>query len=331
MVPFSFAKEGELEGLMKELEHLPRQMSHGIIESTEYPKSRTEGFLPFIKANLSSIHEKDFRKLWNLSQPLVVTSCLDNFKISWTPEYFIDNYGKEQCFLVDCDTEQYVKSTVGKFFEEFSMSDAKRPLKLKVCSPWSLLTQDWPPADDFAEKFPSLFNDFENALPFPRYTRRKGFMNLAARFPEDLVVPDLGPKMYIAHASEDGLNGKGTTRLHLDITDAVSFVVKFLTKVNIMTFAAPSERATARGGAAVWDIFPTHATDILRAYLKEVASSSVDDPVLRQTFFISTPQLAELQEKYSITPWRIYQNPGDAVFIPAGCAHQVSIRKKSLT
>jgi len=135
MVPFSFAKEGELEGLMKDLEHLPRQMSQGIIESTEYPKSRTEGFLPFIKAKLSSIHEKDFRKLWNLSQPLVVTSCLDNFEISWTPEYFIDNYGKEQCFLVDCDTEQYVKSTVGKFFEEFSMSDAKRPLKLKVCSP----------------------------------------------------------------------------------------------------------------------------------------------------------------------------------------------------
>jgi len=69
--------------------------------------------------------------------------------------------------------------------------------------------------------FPGLFEDFERALPFPRYTQRKGFMNLATRFPRDLVTPDLGPKMYIAHASDDGLNGQGTTRLHLDITDAV--------------------------------------------------------------------------------------------------------------
>jgi [histone H3]-dimethyl-L-lysine9 demethylase len=46
-------------------------------------------------------------------------------------------------------------------------------------------------------------------------------MNLAARFPEDLVTPDLGPKMYNAYASDDGLDGKGTTKLHLDITDAV--------------------------------------------------------------------------------------------------------------
>lgn len=91
-----------------------------------------------------------------------------------------------------------------------------------------------------------------------------------------------------------------------------------------MTFAAPNEIASGRGGAAVWDIFPVEATDILRSYLRETVSYPVDDPVLRQTFYISTPQLAELKEKYYIAPWRIYQNPGDAVFIPAGCAHQVS-------
>ena len=49
-------------------------------------------------------------------------------------------------------------------------------------------------------------------------------MNLASRFPQDLVAPDLGPKMYNAYASSDGNNGQGTTRLHLDMTDAVSFI-----------------------------------------------------------------------------------------------------------
>jgi lysine-specific demethylase 3 len=46
-------------------------------------------------------------------------------------------------------------------------------------------------------------------------------MNLASRFPNDLVAPDLGPKMYNAHASDDTEGGEGTTKLHLDITDAV--------------------------------------------------------------------------------------------------------------
>jgi len=91
-----------------------------------------------------------------------------------------------------------------------------------------------------------------------------------------------------------------------------------------MTYAAPSEMAQSRGGAAVWDIFPANATDTLRSYLGESVSYPVDDPVLRQQFYISRPQLDELREKHNIKPWRIHQNPGDAVFIPAGCAHQVS-------
>ena len=91
-----------------------------------------------------------------------------------------------------------------------------------------------------------------------------------------------------------------------------------------MTYAAESEAAKERGGAAVWDIFPVEATEAIRSYLRNSVSEYIDDPVLRQTFYISTPQLEELQSLYNIKPWRIYQNPGDAVFIPAGCAHQVS-------
>jgi len=90
-----------------------------------------------------------------------------------------------------------------------------------------------------------------------------------------------------------------------------------------MTYASPSELSLSRGGAAVWDIFPAEATDILRRFLRETVDPDVDDPVMRQAFYISTPQLERLRDEYHVTPWRIYQNPGDAVFIPAGCAHQV--------
>ena len=90
-----------------------------------------------------------------------------------------------------------------------------------------------------------------------------------------------------------------------------------------MTFASPNEISTARGGAAVWDIFPADATDTIRQFLRELTNYGIDDPVLRQTFYISTPKLKKLREQYNVIPWRIYQNPGDAIFIPAGCAHQV--------
>lgn len=99
-----------------------------------------------------------------------------------------------------------------------------------------------------------------------------------------------------------------------------------------MTFAAPNETTSTRGGAAVWDIFPADATDILRTFLRS-SKPTIDDPVMRQTFYITTPQLSQLRDEYNIVPWRIYQNPGDAVFIPAGCAHQVPLtpRKHMLT
>jgi len=90
-----------------------------------------------------------------------------------------------------------------------------------------------------------------------------------------------------------------------------------------MTYATPNEASASRGGAAVWDIFPVTATNHLRTFLKRASYYDIDDPVMRQQFYISTPQLAQLREEHHITPWRIYQNPGDAVFIPAGCAHQV--------
>ena len=85
-----------------------------------------------------------------------------------------------------------------------------------------------------------------------------------------------------------------------------------------MTFATSCEGR----GAAVWDVFPADATDMLRVFLRE--SVDVDDPVMRQTCYISTSQLRKLREEHNIISYRIYQNPGEAVFIPAGCAHQVT-------
>ena len=224
MVPFTFFEEGGLERLLADVNSFV-QTEHGKVEDQgrKFAMANSEGFLSFVKHSVQDVMEEDFKELWGLGHPLVLTDSLERFKVSWTPDHFIEKYRAVKCGLVNCQTDKTIQSTVGKFFEEFLSPDSKRPLKLKVStSPSAYSCQDWPPADDFAEIFPDLFVDFETALPFPRYTRRKGFMNVAARFPEDLVTPDLGPKMYNAYASDDGIRGQGTTKLHLDITDAVT-------------------------------------------------------------------------------------------------------------
>lgn len=198
------------------------------------------------------------------------------------------------------------------------------------------ISKDWPPHSDFKTEFPKLFEDFERALPFPEYTTRDAPLNLASRFPPDWIRPDLGPKMYNAYPSPDFLPSegsdpnpvRGTTNIHFDMTDAV----------NIMAHATggPSEQTTreqlAKHGypecGAIWDIFPPSSSDSIRRYLKR-GNPTVDDPINRPLFYLDENDLAELgkPENGGVQSYRIYQNPGDAVFIPAGCAHQVRNRR----
>jgi lysine-specific demethylase 3 len=78
--------------------------------------------------------------------------------------------------------------------------------------------------EDFAEMLPSRFSDLMRVLPLAEYTHRTGRLNLASRLPECFVRPDLGPKMYNAYGSAL-YPTKGTTNLHLDISDAVNVMV----------------------------------------------------------------------------------------------------------
>src|SRR5215471_15649293 len=48
------------------------------------------------------------------------------------------------------------------------------------------------------------------------------------------------------------------------------------------------------------------------------------DPIHSQSIYLTPRMLDTLATKYAIHPFTILQHPGEAVFIPAGCAHQVS-------
>ncbi|KAG8836209.1 hypothetical protein FRC17_008945 [Serendipita sp. 399] len=264
------------------------------------------GSLDYRTFQHSELTEDTFQELWKDGQTMVVTGLLEKMSIQWTPEYFIQNFGSQACWITDCDTEKLEASKVDQFFSQFGHYEERKGKILKL--------KDWPPSADFKWTFPALFDDFQNAVPAPNYTRRDGFYNISSHLPVKVVAPDMGPKMYNAFASRE--DGYGSTRLHMDMADAV----------NIMLYAAPPPDQQV--GVAVWDIYPSKYSSDIRTFLKEefpVETSPVFyiDPIHSQHFYLTPALRKKLFEKYGVKSWRIWQKPGDAVFIPAGCAHQV--------
>ncbi|OMO60073.1 Transcription factor, K-box [Corchorus capsularis] len=86
-------------------------------------------------------------------------------------------------------------------------------------------------------------------------------------------------------------------------------------------------------GGAVWDIFRRQDVPKLQEYLKKhfrefryvhcCPVSQVVHPIHDQSFFLTMEHKAKLKKEYGIEPWTFVQKLGEAVFIPAGCPHQV--------
>ncbi|KAJ6567358.1 Clavaminate synthase-like protein [Mycena vulgaris] len=264
--------------------------------STEIPAHEIRQFRE------SDLTEEIFRPLWAQGDPLLVTDVAHKFQIDWSPEYFIKKYGAQSCLIIECQTDESKRITVAEFFTNFGQYDGR-----DQC--WKL--KDWPPSNDFESEFPELYDDFSRAVPIPSYVRRDGALNIASHFPFNTVGPDLGPKMYNANANREAFGTKGSTRLHMDMADAL----------NIMTYAAPDPDGKA--GCAAWDLFRAQDSENLRRFMRAKFTTVGPDPIHSQQVYLDDDSRRELWEQYGVKSYRVYQKAGEAVFIPAGCAHQV--------
>uniref|UniRef100_A0A165XV95 JmjC domain-containing protein n=1 Tax=Daucus carota subsp. sativus TaxID=79200 RepID=A0A165XV95_DAUCS len=68
------------------------------------------------------------------------------------------------------------------------------------------------------------------------------------------------------------------------------------------------------------------STDITNVRMKRNAAINrtlVIHPIHDQTFYLTMEHKRRLKQEYDVEPWTFVQKQGDAVFIPAGCPHQV--------
>lgn len=263
----------------------------------------------------------------------------------WTPESFARDFGDEKNDLINCITGNIVPNQpMRKFWEGFD--HCLKRLKDEKGNPMLLKLKDWPPGEDFAEMLPTRFNDLMKALPMAEYTHRTGKLNLAGRLPDCFVRPDLGPKMYNAYGS--ALHpSKGTTNLHLDISDAVNVMVyvgipkdgdsdehiKEAVKAideagcDILTRRRVRDKGELPG--ALWHIYNARDADKIRDLLNKVVVEKGGhlephhDPIHDQSCYLDGPLRERLYKEYGVEGYAIVQCLGDAVFIPAGAPHQV--------
>lgn len=298
---------------------------------------------------LDPIHTGNYRLFqdqWKRGQPVIVsdvTRSLD--KELWHPDSFIRDFGDEKNDLINCMTGNLVPNQpMRKFWEGFEHFSKR--LKDDRGNPMLLKLKDWPPGEDFAELMPTRFTDLMRVLPLSEYTHRSGRLNLASRLPECFVRPDLGPKMYNAYGSAL-YPTKGTTNLHLDISDAVNVMVyvgvpkdgdndehikeafRAIDEAGCDILTRRRVRDKGELPGALWHIYNARDADKIRDLLNKVSLEKGarlephHDPIHDQSCYLDGPLRERLYKEYGVEGYAIVQCLGDAVFIPAGAPHQV--------
>lgn len=91
----------------------------------------------------------------------------------------------------------------------------------------TLKLKGWISSHLFQQQFPAHYAEIIHALPFQEYMNpASGLLNLTARLPQDIPMPDLGPCVYISYGySEELVQADSVIKLCYDSYDMVCLVL----------------------------------------------------------------------------------------------------------
>ncbi|XP_062088289.1 lysine-specific demethylase JMJ26 [Humulus lupulus] len=124
-------------------------------------------------------------------------------------------------------------------------------------------------------------------------------------------------------------------RLHMqqDVKEGIKSSMNHIEEQTQEMILNEVKHSSKTDGGALWDIFRREDVPKLEAFLRKHSKhfrhtygcpvKRVDHPIHDQSFYLSSEHKRTLKEEYGIEPWTFEQQVGEAVFIPAGCPHQV--------
>ncbi|KAI0703132.1 hypothetical protein C8Q76DRAFT_697527 [Earliella scabrosa] len=199
----------------------------------------------------------------------------------WTPAALSHAVADGDISCIDCNSpnEKSTDMPASTFFSLLAKSehDVTQPV-YKV--------KDWPPDEHFKDVFSQHYVGYNHCFP-PECAdtiRLDGVRNLAAVWPNIDGAPDLGPKLYCALGNHGGR--EGTTRLHMDVTDAA----------NILVWAADRSKI-----GAIWHLFHREDIQRLREAVWDLGLCDPQvDPIHSQSLYLHNTTLVVLARDYGV-------------------------------
>ncbi|CAL8468356.1 g7896 [Coccomyxa elongata] len=280
-----------------------------------------------------------FQEVWREGVPVVVRGVRKGYP--WDPATMgrattekNSRFGQDrEIEVIDCEDWNVETMRQGTFFKLYEKDNEEGTMyKLK----------DWPPNAHFSQRLGRHNQDFMEMLPMPEYSHPRGPLNLVSYLKDNSVKPDLGPKSYVAfgRVREHAGDGDSVTKLHCDLSDAVNLMCHMAGQgagavIRCGDTPVNTRKDPSYGGAgAVWDIWPRDCREQLAAYMRghaaefaaeglNVNPDNILHPIYDQDFFLTAKHRTQLRKEYGVESWHFEQHADEAVFIPAGCPHQV--------